>query len=144
MTRAEVNGKFVIVDDSKINIKSPETDADPALAVLFGSTLIDFEAEMDARNQWASVEARSWDYAGQDIFEHVTDSVPINEPGNVSGQTLSESLSPKKIELRHSAQAIEEELQEWKLYEVALSCLSNFTIFGLCFFLIPGIQMGLS
>ena len=113
LTRAEVNGKFVIVDDGKINIKAPETNVDPALAVLFGSTLIDFEAEMDARNQWASVEARSWDYAGQDIFEHVTESVSINEPGNVSGQTLSESLSPEKIELRHSGQAIEEELQEW-------------------------------
>ncbi len=113
MTRAEVNGKFVVVDNGTINIKAPETNADPALAVLFGSTLIDFEAEMDARNQWTSVEARSWDYAGQDVFEHVTDSVPINEPGNVSGQTLAESLSPEKIELRHSGQAIEEELQEW-------------------------------
>ncbi len=113
LMRAEVNGKLVIIDDGKINVKAPETNVDPALAVLFGSTLIDFEAEMDARNQWASVEARSWDYAGQDIFEHVTDSVPINEPGNISGQTLSESLSPEKIELRHSGQAIEEELQEW-------------------------------
>ena len=113
LMRAEVNGKLVVVDDGKINIKAPETNADPAISVLFGSTLIDFEAEMDARNQWTSVEAKSWDYAGQTMFEHSTDSVSINEPGNVSGQDLAGTISPEKYELRHTGQAIEEELQEW-------------------------------
>ena len=113
LMRAEVNGKLVVVDDGKINIKAPETNTDPAISVLFGSTLIDFEAEMDARNQWTSVEAKSWDYAGQTMFEHSTDSVSINEPGNVSGQDLAGTISPEKYELRHTGQAIEEELQEW-------------------------------
>ncbi|MCX2680322.1 type VI secretion system tip protein VgrG [Galbibacter sp. EGI 63066] len=113
LMRAEANGKLVTVDDGKINIKSPETNTDPAIAVLFGSTLIDFEAEMDGRNQWTTVEAKSWDYANQDMFEHITDNVPINEPGNVAGQELSNSISPQKYELRHTGQAIGEELQEW-------------------------------
>lgn len=113
LMRAEANGKLVIADDGKIHIKSPETDTDPAISVLFGSTLIDFEAEMDARNQWTSVEAKSWDYAGQNMFEHITDSVPIREPGNVPGQELSTTIAPQKLELRHTGQAIGEELQEW-------------------------------
>ena len=74
MMRAENNGKMVLVDDGKVQLKSPVTNANPALAVLFGSTLIDFEAEMDATNQWASVEAKSWDYAGQSLFEHSVDN----------------------------------------------------------------------
>ncbi|MEW7289062.1 type VI secretion system tip protein VgrG [Aquimarina sp. 2304DJ70-9] len=113
LMRAEANGKLVVVDDGKINIKAPVTNTSPAVSVLFGSTLIDFEAEMDSRSQWTSVEAKSWDYAGQDMFEHVTESVPINEPGNVSGKKLAELISPEKFELRHTGQAIEEELQEW-------------------------------
>jgi Rhs element Vgr protein len=113
LMRAEANGKLVIVDDGVLNIKAPVTNTSPALSVLFGSTLIDFEAEMDSRNQWTSVEAKSWDYAGQSMFEHVTDSVPINELGNVNGADLAGLISPEKLELRHTGQAIEEELQEW-------------------------------
>ncbi|NER12057.1 type VI secretion system tip protein VgrG [Leptobacterium flavescens] len=113
LMRADANAKFVTADDGKINIKSPETNTDPALAVLFGSTLIDFEAEMDARHQWTSVEAKSWNYSGQDLFEHTLNSVPLNEPGNISGENLSGTISPETFELRHTGQAIEEELQEW-------------------------------
>ncbi|MCD2257715.1 type VI secretion system tip protein VgrG [Psychroserpens luteolus] len=125
LLRAEANGKLVVVDDGVINIKSPVTNVDPALSVLFGSTLIDFEAEMDSRSQWTSVEAKSWDYAGQNMFEHVTDSVPINELGNVSGEDLAELISPEKFELRHTGQAIEEELQEWTKSLMQISRLSK-------------------
>ncbi len=113
LMRAEANGKLVVVDDGKLNIKAPVTGTDPAISVLFGSTLLDFEAEMDSRNQWTSVEAKSWNYGGQAMFEHTTESVGINEPGNVSGKDLAALISPQKYELRHTGQAIEEELQEW-------------------------------
>ncbi len=113
LLRAEANGKLVAVDDGKINIKAPVTNTDPSISVLFGSTLIDFEAEMDSRDQWTTVEAKSWDYAGQNMFEHVTESVGINELGNVNGKDLAAGISPEKYELRHTGQAITEELQEW-------------------------------
>ncbi|GAA4272689.1 type VI secretion system tip protein VgrG [Aquimarina gracilis] len=125
LMRAEANGKLVVVDDGKVIIKAPETSGDAALAVLFGSTLIDFEAEMDARNQWTSVEAKSWDYGGQDMFEFTTDSVPVNELGNVEGGTLASDISPQQFELRHSGQAIVEELQEWAKSTLQTSRLSK-------------------
>ncbi len=125
LMRSEANAKLVVVDDGKITIEEPKTDTDAAVAVLFGSTLIDFEAEMDAQNQWASVEAKSWDYGAQNMFEHTTDSVPINELGNVNGQQLSESISPDIFELRHSGQAIAEELQEWTKSVMQKSRLSK-------------------
>lgn len=113
MMRAENNGKLVVVDDGEIKVNAPQTNEDATLAVLFGSTLIDFEAEMDATNQWASVEAKSWDYAGQSLFESSVDSIAINEPGNVSGAELSSAIGPENYELRHTGQTIGEELQEW-------------------------------
>lgn len=125
LMRAEANGLLVMVDDGKINVKSPDTKSDPALAVLFGSTLIDFEAEMDARNQWSSVEAQSWDYGAQKLFEHTTNSVNIKEPGNVSGAKLSEALNQNKYELKHTGQAIGEELQVWTKSIMQLSRLSK-------------------
>ncbi|AXT61554.1 type VI secretion system tip protein VgrG [Aquimarina sp. AD10] len=125
LMRAEANAKLVMVDDGKITIKKPETNEDAALAVLFGSTLIDFEAEMDARNQWKSVEAKSWDYGGQAMFETVTDSVPINELGNVNGDQLAADISPDQYELRHTGQVLEEELTEWTKATLQRSRLSK-------------------
>lgn len=113
MMRAENNGKLVVIDDGVVQIKKPKTDQDPALQVLFGSTLIDFEAEMDASNQWAEVEAQSWDYANQSLFESTTSSVDIDEPGNVSGSSLARAIGPDIYELRHTGQVIGEELEEW-------------------------------
>ncbi|MDT7828245.1 type VI secretion system tip protein VgrG [Pricia sp. S334] len=136
MLRAEANGKLVLCDDGKINVKMPNTDTDAALSVLFGATLIDFEAEMDGRTQWNAVEARSWDYGAQGLFEHETDSVEINEPGNVDGAVMAADLSPEKYELRHSGQAIAEELQEWTRSMMQISRLAKirgrakFTGFG--------------
>ncbi|WP_103069638.1 type VI secretion system tip protein VgrG [Aquimarina sediminis] len=136
LSRAEANGKLVIVDDGEIGVQSPQTNESAAVSVLFGSTLIDFEAQMDGRNQWTSVEAKSWDYAGQNLYEHLTDSVNISELGNVSGAQLAETLSPQKYELRHSGQAIVEELQEWTKAMMQISRLSKiqgrakFTGFG--------------
>lgn len=136
MMRAESNGKLVMVDDGKIQVKAPVTSGEPALAVLFGSTLIDFEAEMDATHQWASVEARAWDYRGQDLFENSLDSIGITEPGNVSGDELSSAIGPERFELRHTGQAIGEELQEWTKSFLQRSRLSKiqgrakFTGFG--------------
>ncbi|TPN83950.1 type VI secretion system tip protein VgrG [Aquimarina algicola] len=125
LMRAEANAKLVIVDDGTVSIKSPDTSSEAAVAVLFGSTLLDFEAEMDARYQWNSVEAKSWDYGGQEMFEHVTDSVPIDELGDVNGEELAASISPDRLELRHSGQAIAEELQEWTKSTMQKSRLSK-------------------
>jgi len=136
LMRAEANGKLVTVDDGTVNIKAPDTTADPTLAVLFGDTLIDFEAEMDARHQWRSVEARSWDHSAQNLFEQATESVPINELGNVAGATLADSISPENFELRHSGLVIAEELQQWTKATLQTSRLSKiqgrakFTGFG--------------
>jgi Rhs element Vgr protein len=111
MVRAEANGKIVVVDDGKVIVKAPDTAAAPALGLLYGSTLLEFEAEMDARNQWKSVEATAWDYSSQALFKQQSDSASVSEPGNVSGATLSNTIGLNKLELRHSGQVLEEELQ---------------------------------
>lgn len=113
LSRAEVNGRLVIVDDGKIQVKKPQTNAESALQVAYGATLLEFEAEMDARNQWKSVEARSWDYTNQAMFEYQSDAELVQEPGNLNGSTLADAINLEKLELRHSGQLPEAELREW-------------------------------
>ncbi len=125
LSRAEVNGRLVIVDDGKIQVKKPHTNTDPALQVAYGATLLEFEAEMDARTQWKSVEAKAWDYTNQSMFEYSSDAAPVNEPGNLNGSTLADAINLEKLELRHSGQLVEAELKEWSDATMLLSRLSK-------------------
>lgn len=113
LSRAEVNNRLVLVDDGTIQVKVPKTSGSAALSVAFGTTILEFEAEMDARTQWKSVEAKAWDYSNQSLFTHSSDTAPISENGNIDGATLAETINLDKLELRHSGQLLEAELQQW-------------------------------
>lgn len=113
LSRAEANGQLVVVTDGTVALQRPNTTATPALMLLFGSTLLEFEAEMDARTQWKAVKARAWNYSNQQLTEIQTDSSPVREPGNVPGKTLAGAINLPFLELRHSGHLLPEELQQW-------------------------------
>jgi Rhs element Vgr protein len=113
LSRAEVNGRLVFIDDGKVQIKKPNTEATPALQVSYGVSLLEFEAEMDARTQWKAVEAQAWDYTNQRMFQHTSDTLTLTEPGNIKGSDLAEATNPAKVEFRHGGQLNESELQQW-------------------------------
>lgn len=113
LSRAEVNGHIVLVKNSEITTQKPDTNSTPALNVAYGMSLIEVEAEMEARTQWSQVEAKSWDYAGQTLFSAVASNADVKELGNVSGKKLSEVINLSNFEIRTSGHAEEAELQAW-------------------------------
>lgn len=114
LLRAEANGMLVNVDDGKIQISGPDTASDPVLQVSYGSSVIEFEAEMDASNQWANVEAVSWDYSNQALFKaNVSEAKAFQQHGNVQGSDLAGATQLEKFELNHSGHLMEQELQDW-------------------------------
>ena len=113
VSRAEVNGLLVIVDNGTIHVQPPDTGLEAVVQVEYGSTMLEFEAEMDARTQWKSVEAKAWDYTNQTMFEHVSDSAPVSEAGNIDGAELANTIDLDILEFRHGGQVIEAELQQW-------------------------------
>lgn len=113
LSRAEVNGRLVVADGGTVEIKKPETNQEPAIQVAYGETLLEFEAEMDARTQWKSVEAQAWDYSNQTMFQSTSDRVPVIEPGNLAGARLAQAVNLQKFEFRHSGQLLEAELRQW-------------------------------
>jgi Rhs element Vgr protein len=111
--RAELNGKLVIANDGKISVKAPNTGANAALELVFGSTIYEFEAEIDARHQLKAVKAQAWDYASQLLFEASAEPPDFDEPGNLGGSELSDVLGLDEFRLRHSGQVLTQELQAW-------------------------------
>lgn len=113
LLRAEANGMLVFVKDSTIKIARPDTSSKPALQISYGSSIIELEAEMDVRHQWKNVEACSWDYKSQKLFQAESSSSPLAEGGNIPATQLSKVSSPEKFELRHSGHLMQQELQDW-------------------------------
>jgi Rhs element Vgr protein len=113
LLRAEANAMLVNVDDGTVKVSKPKTSAEPVLQVSYGSSILEFEAEMDARNQWKNVEAKSWDYSNQQLFSADSSSVSFSEPGNIAGSELAEAIDLPKFELHHSGHLLEQELQDW-------------------------------
>jgi Rhs element Vgr protein len=110
--RAEANGMLVNVDDGTIRIKKPAI-GNEVLQVNYGSSVLEFESEIDARYQFKNVHASSWDYSNQQLFNAEATSCSLSEPGNVSGSDIADKISPAKYELHHSGHKLEQELQDW-------------------------------
>jgi Rhs element Vgr protein len=113
LLRAEANGMLVNVQDGTLRIAPPKTDATPVLQVTYGSSIIELEAEIDARQQWKKVKATSWDYPNQKLFSADASSAPVSEPGNIEGKDLASVTSPENFEMHHSGHVIQQELQDW-------------------------------
>jgi Rhs element Vgr protein len=113
VTRAEANGKLVFVDDGTVEVKAPDTGQDPILSLIHGSTIIEFEAAIDARNQLAAAKCTSWDYSSQELIEEETDSISFSEQGNLAVDDLAEVIGLDALSMRHTGRISDAQLKAW-------------------------------
>ncbi len=113
LSRAEMNGKVVLVEDGKIVVKEPTTSGSPLITLTYGANLLEFEAEMDARFQYQAVKASSWSSTEQNLIEAEGTEPSVNSQGNLSGQDLAAVIGLSEWELRHGGLVEELELQAW-------------------------------
>ena len=112
--RAEANGQLLFANDGKLKIESPKTGTDPVLQVTYGSSVMEFEAELDLRSQLTKVEANSWDNKNQGLFTAEDDEATgFTQLGNVSSSDLAAANKLEKYVLHHSGHLLEQELKAW-------------------------------
>ncbi len=113
ITRAQANGKICVVDDGKITIQSPAFSGNEIETVAFGATLLDFDAEIDARNQVEKVTAYGWNFAGQELLEIEADNPTVHLNGNITVDDLAAVTDLDNLELKNGGATPDVELQEW-------------------------------
>ena len=113
LSRAEVNGFLVTVDDGKVSVKAPDTTAAPALSVTYGEDLMEFHADLDAESQFSSVKSASWDMKSQAVVEAEQSPKALNAQGNVASPELAEVVGPAAYRMQTSAPVDKEFLAEW-------------------------------
>jgi Rhs element Vgr protein len=113
MIRAEVNGKLVQVDDGKVTLASPDLGQEPVLELLFGATMLEFEAEMDAFFQLPGVTSTAWDHANQEMITEDGEDPNVDPQGNVNGATLSDVIGLEEFIMPHTGKVMDQELKQW-------------------------------
>jgi len=112
LARAEANGMLVFTNDDKVAVKPPTLEGEPVCRLHYGSTMIEFDAQIDARTQYAAVKAVTWDPAEQEVVERSAADPGVSGPGNLTGDELADVVGLEGLELCHSRIA-EEEAQAW-------------------------------
>ncbi len=113
LSRSEINGLLCLVDDGTLFIQKPNFDQDPVLTATYGATILEFDAEIDARQQFAKVKASSWDHTNQELVEVDAVEPEIEEGGSLTSTDLASTGDDQELVLRHSGYLAEDELQTW-------------------------------
>lgn len=113
VSKAEQNGRIVLAENGKIAVKKPDTAQSPVLSVLYGSTLLELDAEMDARLQPAGIKASGWSPANQERAESDAQEPVLPAQGNITSTDLAASVFSGIRELRHPGPVMAAQLQDW-------------------------------
>ena len=113
VSRAQANGKLCFLEDGKISIKKPDVAQDAVETVAFGATILDFDAEIDARNQYHKVSSYAWTPADQELLEIEANDSNVSLNGNLSTSELGDTIGLENYELRHGGTLSDVELQDW-------------------------------
>ena len=113
LSRAEANGLLVCVDDGKLTVKAPQTDASPELKVGYGDDLMEFHADIDARSQLGEVSSASWDPKKQVIVEEKVKPQTLNKQGDLDAATLAKVINLKSFRLQSPVVMETTALKDW-------------------------------
>jgi Rhs element Vgr protein len=113
LCRADANGMLCFTDDNVISISKPAFTGDTALTIQFGATVLDLDAETDARLQYKSITGSTWNYTTQELAETEAAESDLPEAGNLDKDTLAGVLNEEKFSLINSAKMEDPEMQEW-------------------------------
>ncbi|HSF53861.1 MAG TPA: type VI secretion system tip protein VgrG, partial [Algoriphagus sp.] len=125
LTRAEVNGKITLIEDGKVKILKPETSAEAKLELQYGTNVVEFQAEMDARTQYSASKSMSWDLANQELKEVEGSDPGLDFQSNLSGSDLADVIGLSDFRLQHSGGLDDQELQAWADAKMMRSRLSK-------------------
>jgi Rhs element Vgr protein len=125
VSRAEANGQIVTVEDGKVTAKAPNFSADSGLLVKYGESIIEVEAEIDARSQLPSVTSKAWDFTAQSVQTGDSSEPSVNEQGNLTGSQLAQVMGSAGYEMITSAPVASGDLTAWANAQLLKSRLAR-------------------
>ncbi len=113
LCRTDAHGMMVTIEDAKVSITKPDFSQAVALVVQYGATVLELDAEMDARFQSEELKTLSWDAANQEVLEAEARDTTGTNNGNISAKDLAKSLTQSLKTLPHGGALTQPELKAW-------------------------------
>lgn len=113
LCRAEANGQVVIVKDGKITTAKPATGQEPVVTVGYGTTILELDAEIDARLQNKGIKASSWNATDQKLVDVEAKEPTAMASGNLKAADMAAVTGDDTQHLRHGGKLSQPELQAW-------------------------------
>lgn len=113
LARADANGLLVNVEGGKVSVAAPDASTAPVLTLTYGSDLIAFEAELDAREQVSSVTATSWDLATLAVVEQSAMPQTLTGQGDIAANALADVLGAGDLRMQTAAPLDSAALSAW-------------------------------
>ena len=113
LMRAQANGKLCFIDDGKITVAKPNVGQSEVETITFGATMLDFDAESDARHQVKKVSSYAWNHTDQELLEIEAQDPSVSLNGNITSSDLSDVVNVENLQLRHGGALTDTELQNW-------------------------------
>ena len=113
LMRAQANGKLCFIDDGKITVAKPDVGQSEVETITFGATMLDFDAEIDARHQVKKVSSYAWNHTDQELLEIEAQDPSVSLNGNITSSDLSDVVNVENLRLRHGGTLTDIELQNW-------------------------------
>ena len=124
LSRAEVNGLLVKVDNGKVSMQKIELDDSPKKTFEYGiSEIYNFEIEANAGGQYEEVDSISWDAKNQKMSQTIKAKDVSLSPGDLDAKTLAHGLDAKAYTLTSPAVLAPKEMQAWADAKMARSRL---------------------
>lgn len=125
VSRADATGRIVTVEDGTVAAKAPDFSSDSGLLLKYGESIIDVEAEVDARSQLSSVTSKSWDFSGQQVQTGDSSEPTVNAQGNLTGSTLAGTMGGSAYNMITSAPVTSGDLTAWANAQLLKSRLAR-------------------
>ncbi len=125
LMRAELAGMLVFVEAGTVTLKKPDPAQAAKQAFIYGATILDFEAELDAERQYQATSTAGWDQSSQKLVKVEGADPGFPEQGNVTASDLASVVAPKDFHLHHTGKITEGELQSWSDSLMARSRLAK-------------------
>ncbi|MCE7991204.1 MAG: type VI secretion system tip protein VgrG [Roseivirga sp.] len=120
ISRAEVNGLLVTTDAGKVGVSDPTAASDSGIEVTYGQDILEFDATMDATDQFSSVKCSAWDHKTQKVVTGEASGADSGL-GNVSTTTLADVIGLSDFPFQSVAPLDEAGLNTWAKAQVTKS-----------------------
>jgi Rhs element Vgr protein len=126
LSLAEANGFIVTTFNGTVTVAKPNADTTPVITVGYGDQLLEFNADLNAINQYGNVKATAWNFKDQALSTGQK-SPDVKGPGDLTSKKLSEVLGLKNYELQTTAPVLNGDLTTWSAAQIIKSEFSKIT-----------------